>query len=194
MGARTDQAERRVAEQRERISGMLADLERRVQDDVEGVRHNVSARASEIGSRATEAGQRASEAGQQVPGVSMLEDQVAGHPVLGLLGGFGTGVALGMAGGDGSSDRGGERRREDRASRGEGGSRLFDMLSTGAMSFIAGPLRDDAQTMFRQAMSGFLGTDQPRAEGRPAEQPSPGPHAQADRGEERPDVPRDRAA
>ncbi|TAK80489.1 MAG: hypothetical protein EPO16_00650 [Dehalococcoidia bacterium] len=183
MGAKTVQAERRVVEQRARIAEMLDDLERRVGADVEGVRHDVSERVSGISARATGAAQR-------VPGAENLTSQVTEHPLVSLLGGFGAGVALGMASGGADVD-GPPSPLAEPVSRGQrdghaGG--FVGAISSVAIGAMAGPLRQEMQTLVRQAASGFLGTeprDEPRA-GTQAASASPPPLREASSPEAQP--------
>lgn len=160
MGARTDEAAQRVAAQRWRISSMLDDLDHRVQEDVQRVRATTEERVSDMTDRATHLHQK-------VPGGEQLEAQVSSHPLTSVLGGFGAGVALGMATGGSSDPDAGEHRngtgpryREGRSGRNGGGA--FDMINAFAMSSIAGPVRDEVQTLFGQVVSGLMGKEDRR--------------------------------
>ena len=165
MGARTDQAERRVVEQREKISRMLSDLENRVRDDADEVKGRVAAQASHMSHQVTD----------RIPGTSVLHDQVYSHPLTSVAGAFSVGIALGMLsegfGGEGSgssssgggSSRGGGRGDRGRQDDGGGllGGPLVNQLTSVAMSVIGSPARDEIQKAVRQTVQGFF--DQGRA-------------------------------
>ncbi len=151
MGTRTNEAAQRVVDQRRRVSAMLDELDDRLHEDIRAVRSNVETRASDLTDRAAHLYQR-------VPGSEALEGQVVTHPLTAVLGGFGTGVALGLATGGGAAE--GEH-RQDSAKVSGGTSRAFDILASAAMSSVAGPLRDEVQGLVRNVVSGFLGKDGP---------------------------------
>jgi hypothetical protein len=157
MGSRTDIAERNVAEQRRRLSGMVSDLEHRATEDVQ-------AASQRVGERASEMQHRAGNALDSVPGKHMLDEQVPKHPLTSMMGGFGAGVVIGMlsGGGSGGRDGGSERYRNGNRSSGrdrgsEGG--LFDALSAAALTSIAAPIQQELKGIAKQAVDGFLGKD-----------------------------------
>ena len=171
MGARTDQAERRVNEQRDKVSRMLADLENRVRDDMDAAK----ARASEEASRLTD---RVKDMPGQVPGSSMLSERVNQHPLTSVAGAFTAGIALGMlsegfGGDDGGSSGGGSRGSSSRGgSSGDSGglvTALANQLSGIAMTSVANPAKDELQKYLKNAVTGFFegergggGRQQPR--------------------------------
>jgi hypothetical protein len=165
MGTRTDQAEREVSAQRTRISQMLDELEQRTRHDIEGVEHRVSAQTAEIKNRA--AGTLKTE---------KVSEQVTQHPLSSIMLGFGAGIALGIVSGAATGDErrpvsAGQRmkraslRRDDEREQDEAGGMFAGLISgatASALSAVMTPVRDELQTMLRQAIAGFTGTGRER--------------------------------
>jgi hypothetical protein len=152
---------------------MLGDLEERVHDDVKGI-------GDAVGERTSAVQERVSDAVDELPGRQTLDEQVARHPLTAVLGGLGAGVVLGVASGyifrgghdeyrydrprpPRSNSSPGERARDRDA---EGGSKMMDALAAVAMSSFAAPIKDELQTLAREALSGFLGNKPDRGTGR----------------------------
>jgi hypothetical protein len=185
MGTRTDQAEREVNAQRARITQMIDDLEQRARTDVEGVEHGIAERASALKGRATGT---IGAFGERVP-TGEVAAQVERHPLSSIVLGFGAGIALGVLSGSvtGNRDRvttttyrprplsmNGNTRPSE-ASDDESGlvSSMLGSISMSTLNNVLTPVREEVQTMVRQAVVGFLGTERERAE--------PAPRAAVDR-------------
>jgi hypothetical protein len=181
MGTRTDQAERAVSAQRTRISQLLDDLEQRARRDIEGVEEGVSARAAEIKGRAADTLDAIE---GRMPSTQTLGAQVTQHPLSSIALGFGAGIALGagsagvgderhagggrrQAGAGSRVTRASMRRRDDHFEQDEPGglaSGLISGATASALAAVMAPVREELQTMVRQAIAGFMGTDRGRGE------------------------------
>ncbi|MGE0134510.1 MAG: hypothetical protein AB7L91_08835 [Dehalococcoidia bacterium] len=158
MGQRTDQAERDVAEQRQRISRRLDELSGQLGGVAEDAGH-------ELRGRASIARERVANSADRVPGKRALEDAVPAHPLTSIIGGFTAGVALGMLrvpGGD-DGDRNGHGARDDRGRDGHGrrerddSSGLVDRLTGLALGTMMGPLQQRLGELAEEAVAGFMG-------------------------------------
>lgn len=161
MGARTDEAERRVQEQRDKLSGMLAELENRVRHDMDEATAHASEQTSLLSDRLG-----------KIPGPSTVSDRVHQHPLTSIAGGFTAGIALGMVsqglgrgddlGGSGSESSGGVRVAGGHS--GTSGSNaktglvtaLINQFSGIAMSSVAKPAKDELENYLRNAVTGFF--------------------------------------
>lgn len=156
MGSRTDIAERNVAEQRQRLSRMVSDLEDRATEDVQ-------AATSRVGERASELQHRAGNALDSMPGKSMFDEQVPKHPLTSILGGLGVGMVIGMlsSGSSSSNGSGRQQQRPDRSNQsrngGESDGGMFSALSSAAVTRIAEPIQEELKGIAQQAVDGFLG-------------------------------------
>lgn len=154
MGRRTDRAAQRVADQRQRIAGMLDDLDERVHQDAHAARITAQSRLAEVSHRASNLYGR-------IPGSEQAESQITAHPLASMLGGFGAGVALGVSG-HGPEENGAPVWKGDSRH----GPGMLGSLTAGAASTLAAPLRNEARALARQMLAGILGTDdRPGGEG-----------------------------
>ncbi|MGE3960057.1 MAG: hypothetical protein AB7F65_00075 [Dehalococcoidia bacterium] len=145
MASHTDEAERRIREQRALIQRKVADLEGRVGDDVSHARERIQGYVSN--------------SANMVPGGSQLIDQVEQHPFVAMAGGLGVGVAAGMMGG-----RDSHRQRADVGHDRNGGASmagLVGMLSTNLVS----PLRPYVEDAAKQMIAGFADRQRGNASG-----------------------------
>lgn len=153
MGARTDQAEQRVKQQRELIAHRLESLESRVRDDLQ----TSKTRTTETVEGAAE---RMKGLASDVPGASSVVGMVDRHPLVSVLGTFGAGVAMGMLG-DGNASAGASRSHNGNGHSGGGGenggfSRLIDQFSGLAMGSVAGPVRHELESFARDTVKSFF--------------------------------------
>jgi len=167
MGARTNAAAIRVAEQRRRLDESIEALDARMRRDVRGVGAGIAESASALG-------ERMMRQAEELPGAEAMREQTARHPLSALLTGFGAGVALGVTGDALMPDLGGRdarrssrTRRDESREAGSSGS-ILGALTGGMLSTVAGPLGDELRTMLHEAVTGFLGdrrADQGQPEG-----------------------------
>jgi hypothetical protein len=172
MGTRTDEAERAVSAQRERISGMLDDLEQRTRKDLRSVEHGISTQAEGIKHQAAE---KLDAVERRVPQVDMVSRQLRKHPLSSVALGFGAGVALGVASESrgGTSSRGRAQQqteaadRRSRSRRDEDGREDDQGLLGGILGAVTGralatvmpAVQDELQSLFKQAAAAFFETD-----------------------------------
>lgn len=160
MGQRTDQAERDVAQQRERISRRIEELSSQVERGIEDAGQRVREQVSSMK-------ERVSVAADHVPGKRVLDEQVPEHPLTSVMGGFGLGVALGMLrtpGGDGASSNGhsaergqAEWRQNGHREQPDEGSSVIDRLAGVAVGGLMGPLQQRLGELAEEAVTGFMG-------------------------------------
>ncbi len=138
MASQTDEAERRVREQRALIERKVAALEERVTDDVTMLRTRTKYHVT----HATDA----------VPGAPQLIQQVEEHPTVAMAGGLGLGVMAGMMAGRGSDTNGASRSGYDgrHGGGGDGGS-MVGALTSGLLM----PLRPYFEEAAKDLISGF---------------------------------------
>ncbi|MCK9485610.1 MAG: hypothetical protein M0R73_02750 [Dehalococcoidia bacterium] len=141
MASQTDEAERRVREQRALIERKVTDLERRVGDDLTIARERVAHHVAHLP--------------DMVPGGSRVMEEAQEHPLAAIASSVGLGVVLGMVtGGDSEGSRG---RREGGSGRANGRSPLGaagGMLS-GLGATMMSPLRPYMEDMARDVFEGF---------------------------------------
>lgn len=149
MASQTDEAERRVREQRALIERKVAALEERVTDDVTVMRTRTKYHVT----HATDA----------VPGGPQLIEQVEQHPTAAMAGGLGLGVAAGMLGG-GGSDSNDESRNDygGRQGSGSNGGSMVGALTSGLLM----PLRPYFEEAAKDLISGFKDRSPDRGESR----------------------------
>lgn len=140
MASQTDDAERRVRAQRERIEQKLNDLEGRVGDDISHARSRLQ--------------HHVTHAADLVPGGPRVIEQVEQHPIASMAGGLGIGIAAGMMGGRSSSDgrREDDDRRDYRREDRDGGAAMF--LGSITNSLIS-PLRPYVEDAAKEVIAGF---------------------------------------
>lgn len=135
MASQTDDAERRVREQRALIQRKVEHLEERVGDDVAHARDRVQYHLTH--------------AADMLPGGPELIGHVEQHPVIAMAGGMGVGVAAGML-----------QRRESHNQRADVGNDGGSMGMVGALmgtlsSSVMSPLRPYVEDAAKQMIAGF---------------------------------------
>ena len=155
MGARTNAAATRVAEQRQRLGASIEALDAQVRRDVRGVGSGLAESASTLGERIVQQA-------QDLPGAESVREQTTRHPLSALLAGFGAGVALGVTGDALMPD---PRARQPRRAAGTEASAdqqrasngVLSALTGGMLGTVAGPLGEELRSMLHEAVTGFLG-------------------------------------
>ena len=150
MATQTDEAERRVREQRALIERKLETLEGRVGDDLAHARarlqHHVTHTADTL------------------PGGPQLIQKVEEHPTMALAGGLGIGVMAGMMSGQASQARAGRSHNQQAdigngSSGGGAGGMYLGMLSNSLLR----PLQPYMEDAAKQVIAGF--SDRQRSKG-----------------------------
>ena len=157
MASQTDEAERRVRQQRALIEQKVGDLERRVGDDLSIARERMTHHLAHLP--------------DLVPGGSRVVEQAQQRPITTLAGSLGVGVALGLLTGGGGDD--GDAPRDTRSN---GRSRMGAAagLLSGLGSSVMSPLRPYMEDMARDVMEGFADRRRQSAD-RAAREDSRGP-------------------
>lgn len=138
MASNTDEAERRVREQRALIQQKLNNLEDRVGEDLthaqERLKHHMT------------------HAADMLPGGPKIIEQVEAHPAAAMFSGLGIGVAAGMmGGGDSSNSRNGSHRGSNSSGMMGGAATMFGSLTTSLIT----PLRPYMEDAAKQVIAGF---------------------------------------
>lgn len=136
MATNTDEAERRVREQRALIQRKVGALEDRVVEDVSQARARVKYHVTH--------------AADTLPGGPQVIAQVEQHPAAALAGGVGIGVAAGMMGGRGSKSN--DRGSDNRNGRSDDSNGMF--LGSIASSLIM-PMRPYFEDAAKELIAGF---------------------------------------
>lgn len=140
MGKSSNELQREIEELRAQLSGKTDHVRGRVQGDVEGVRDSFTQQVETVKENAN---------------YHALEERVRQNPLTYTAGALGVGVALGMlsdritVGGSGPSYDSNRGRYEQT----EGGM-LSGMLGS-LTADLGGTIRDEAQSLIRQAFEGF---------------------------------------
>lgn len=143
MASQTDEAERRVREQRALIERKLESLEGRVGDDLAHARARLE--------------HHVTHAADTLPGGPQVIQQVEEHPTMAIAGGLGLGVMAGMMGGQASQARAGRRHNQQadvddgNHGGGLGGGMYLGMLSNGLLR----PLQPYMEDAAKQVIAGF---------------------------------------
>ena len=149
MGAKPDEIERKIAEQRARIDHRLESVESRIREDVENVRSEASSRTSDT-----------------VDGVKSIfqpDGPIQEHPLSMMAGALGLGVVLGMVSegltsgsGNGHSSPGDGYARDQRRSSESGGSGLASLVST-LVRPAAATAQHELQDLVREGFASLKG-------------------------------------
>lgn len=143
MASQTDEAERRVREQRALIERKLETLEGRVGDDLAHARARLQ--------------HHVTHAADTLPGGPQLIQQVEEHPTMALAGGLGIGVMAGMMSGQAGDARRARSHNQHAdignggGSGGMGGGMYLGMLS----SSLLRPLQPYMEDAAKQVIAGF---------------------------------------
>ncbi len=153
MGSQTDEAERRVREQRAVIERKVGDLEVRLGDDLQVARERVTHHVTHLP--------------ELFPGGQRVMDQAQEHPIAALAGSVGLGVALGMMGGGGGSEShaGHQHDSNGRSAMGAASGMLSGLGAT-----MMSPLRPYMEDMARDVFQGFADRRQQQASGHAREE------------------------
>jgi ElaB/YqjD/DUF883 family membrane-anchored ribosome-binding protein len=144
MGAKPDEIERQIREQRARIDNRMQGLEYRIKDDVDKVR--------------SEASNRTSGTVEGVKGVFQPDGPMRDHPVSMMAGALGVGVLMGMVSegltsGSSSSSRNGGSHDNGRSSNGNGSSSGLAALVTSVIGPAASTAQNELQDLVREGFS-----------------------------------------
>lgn len=147
MGARADDAQRRVARQRQQIERRIEGLGDRARDDLDQA--------------GTAARERVRYVADQAPGLERVTRLAARHPLTTVGGALGLGVALGVASegiplpisqNNQHADVGSTRGRMGRAAQ-EQGDQLRGAVAP-IIAGVVGPMQDELRSWFREAIRG----------------------------------------
>ena len=147
MGAKPDEIERQIADQRARIDHRLQGLETRVKQDVDNVRSEASNRASDT-----------------VGGVKQIfepDGPMREHPLSMMAGALGLGVVLGMVSegitsGGGDSSRNGSSHQSSESRSNGSSSGLASMLS-GLVGPAAATAQNELQDLIKEGFASLKG-------------------------------------
>ena len=147
MGAKPDEIERQIADQRARIDHRLQGLETRVKQDVDNVRSEASNRASDT-----------------VGGVKQIfepDGPMREHPLSMMAGALGLGVVLGMVSegitsGGGDSSRNGSNHQSS-GSRSNGSSSGLASMLSGLVGPAAATAQNELQDLIKEGFASLKG-------------------------------------
>jgi len=152
MASQTDEAERRVREQRALIERKLETLEGRVGDDLAHARARLQ--------------HHVTHAADTLPGGPQLIQQVEEHPTMALAGGLGIGVMAGMMSGQAGDVRR-ARSHNQQADIGNGGGSSGGGMYLGMLSnSLLRPLQPYMEDAAKQVIAGFSDRQRKSQDGR----------------------------
>ncbi len=141
MASRTDEAERRVRDQRALIERKVEALEHRVGDDISVAKERITHHLAHLP--------------DMVPGGSRVVEQAQEHPMTALAGSVGLGVALGMLSSGGSNGSNGHSAQSGSSSDGRSALGAAGGMLSGLGSTMMSPLRPYMEDMARDVFEGF---------------------------------------